>query len=142
MRQRLLAFTVLSLALLFQSGCCWFHKFHCRNGCFPDKWCDSGCGETYWCEWDNDPPLCHDPCNRCGNYVGRGCGCGHCGGGSYAGPSPTEAPMYDESMDSMEMSSRSDSRVVEASHYEPQPQRRSRSDVEHGRNVRRNPRRY
>lgn len=39
--------------------------------------CDSGCGERYWGEC-SEPVDCHDPCDRCGNYVGR----------TYATPAP------------------------------------------------------
>jgi hypothetical protein len=45
-----------------------------------------GCsGETYWSEWHNDPPYCHDPCNCHGDWIGPGCpscgpGCGACNG--------------------------------------------------------------
>jgi len=35
-------------------------------------YCDSGCGERYWGDWYGDPPDCHDPCDQCGNYIGRG----------------------------------------------------------------------
>jgi len=35
-------------------------------------YCESGCGERYWGDWYGDPPDCHDPCDQCGNYVGRG----------------------------------------------------------------------
>jgi hypothetical protein len=33
-------------------------------------WCGSGCGERYWGDWYGDPPHCHDPCDRCGNWTG------------------------------------------------------------------------
>ncbi len=52
-----------------------------------DCWCGSGCGERYWGDFYGDPPDLCDPCDRCGNYTGRGNGwtgggrgC-NCGGG-------------------------------------------------------------
>jgi len=33
-------------------------------------WCGSGCGERYRGDWCGDPPDCHDPCDRCGNWTG------------------------------------------------------------------------
>lgn len=43
--------------------------------------CGSGCGGVYWNEWVSDPPVCCDPCNDCGCWVGPRCGdCGECGG--------------------------------------------------------------
>ncbi|MBX3425412.1 MAG: hypothetical protein KF688_07015 [Pirellulales bacterium] len=56
----------------------------CRDkkflGLFSGKWaralcgCSgcSGCGELYWCEWQNDPPACCEPCDCHGNYLGPG----------------------------------------------------------------------
>jgi len=42
--------------------------FKCLFGC-------TGCrGEFYWSEWHNDPPRCHDPCDRCGNWIGPSAG--------------------------------------------------------------------
>lgn len=34
--------------------------------------CASGCGDIYIDEWLSDPPDCHDPCDHCGNWIGRG----------------------------------------------------------------------
>lgn len=36
-----------------------------------DAWSCTGCGERYWGDFYSDPPDCHDPCDRCGNYTGR-----------------------------------------------------------------------
>ena len=36
-----------------------------------DVWSCSGCGERYYGDWYSDPPDCHDPCDRCGNFTGR-----------------------------------------------------------------------
>ncbi len=60
-----------------------------------ETWSCHGCGERYWGDWYSDPPDCHDPCDRCGNFVGNGGwngwggpavkssgGCRNCGGGS------------------------------------------------------------
>ena len=33
--------------------------------------CDAGCGRMYWGEWAYDPPDACDPCNDCGDWVGR-----------------------------------------------------------------------
>jgi hypothetical protein len=84
---RAIGLALLSALALAQCGCCSFHKKCSCRGPFPDKWCSQGCGPLYWSEWHNDPPDCHDPCNRCGNYVGRGCPCcSHAPAGN-AGPS-------------------------------------------------------
>jgi len=71
-------------------ACCDCCDCECGNGCGPHplRWlwglfdwnCDCGCGEKYWGDW-SDPPDCHDPCDRCGHYVGRGCYGGNCGPG-------------------------------------------------------------
>lgn len=37
--------------------------------CCPNGSC-GGCGELYWSEWHSDPPVCCDPCNDCGDWVG------------------------------------------------------------------------
>jgi hypothetical protein len=42
-----------------------FSIFNCNT------WCGPSCGERYWGDFYSDPPACHDPCDRCGNYVGR-----------------------------------------------------------------------
>lgn len=62
-------------------------------------YCGPSCGEVWWGDWHGAPPDCNDPCDRCGEYTGRGvpacdsCGqhtgggapaCESCGGG-YAG---------------------------------------------------------
>jgi hypothetical protein len=36
-----------------------------------NTWRGPTCGERYWGDFYSDPPACHDPCDRCGNYVGR-----------------------------------------------------------------------
>jgi hypothetical protein len=36
-----------------------------------NTWCGPSCGERYWGDFYSDPPECHDPCDTCGNYVGR-----------------------------------------------------------------------
>ena len=36
-----------------------------------NTWRGPSCGERYWGDFYSDPPACHDPCDRCGNYVGR-----------------------------------------------------------------------
>lgn len=61
-------------------GCC---HCHCNPLMVPLKvldWvahlgccgCSSGCGERYWGEC-SEPVDCHDPCDQCGNWTGRGC---------------------------------------------------------------------
>ncbi|MGO9109094.1 MAG: hypothetical protein ACLP9L_07675 [Thermoguttaceae bacterium] len=86
-------------------GCCQ------RNFCFQplrwvgrlfyaDTWCGPSCGNTYWGEAISDPPDCHDPCNRRGQWTGRG-GCASCnrGGMHESGemsPVPDGAPLQDE----------------------------------------------
>ena len=35
--------------------------------------CGSGCGGVYWNEWVSDPPVCCDPCDDCGCWVGPRC---------------------------------------------------------------------
>lgn len=35
----------------------------CGSGC-------GGCGELYWSDWHSDPPVCCDPCDHGGNWVG------------------------------------------------------------------------
>jgi len=77
----------------------------CNTGCDPCNWhpgkhlfgkigCNSGCGDLYWSDWHSQPPDCCDPCDRCGNFVGRfftgnpcRSGCGSCcgGGGEWGG---------------------------------------------------------
>ena len=63
---------------------------NCGRGCFnplaPLGWvvrllgCGCPCGgcdrESYWGDFYSDPPACHEPCDRQGNWQGRGCGCG------------------------------------------------------------------
>ena len=47
--------------------------YHGEGGCGPLGCLGcKGCGESYWSEWFNDPPACHDPCDHCGNWVGHG----------------------------------------------------------------------
>jgi hypothetical protein len=99
-------------------ACC---DCECGNGGGPHplRWlcglfdwnCDCGCGEKYWGDW-SDPPDCHDPCNRCGHFVGRGC----CGGG--CGPDPGYPPgtvVYGPPMD--------DSAANRSPQAAPQPDR-------------------
>lgn len=80
----------LAVTLVSSSGCCWINRMFCGK-----KWCNSGCGEVYWNEWDSDPPYCCDPCNRCGNFTGRGLdthyGHPHAHGPVHYGPTPTIA---------------------------------------------------
>ena len=48
-------------------------------------YCGPSCGEVWWGDWHGAPPDCSDPCNRCGEYTGRGApACESCGTG-YAG---------------------------------------------------------
>jgi hypothetical protein len=42
-----------------------FSIFNCNT------WRGPSCGERYWGDFYSDPPACHDPCDPCGNYVGR-----------------------------------------------------------------------
>ena len=74
----------------------------CSPPCGPLTWlfailsqgyCGPSCGEVWWGDWHGAPPDCSDPCDRCGEYTGRGtpacerCGtpaCESCGTG-YAG---------------------------------------------------------
>ena len=43
-------------------------------------YCGDGCGEVWWGDWHGAPPDCCDPCDRCGNYTGRGApACESCG---------------------------------------------------------------
>lgn len=35
--------------------------------------CGAGCGSMYVNEWVNDPPDACDPCDDCGNFIGRRC---------------------------------------------------------------------
>jgi len=62
-----------------------------QNFCFhPLRWigslfycgtyCGPSCGNTYWCEGINDPPACHEPCNRGGQWTGH-TGCASCNHG-------------------------------------------------------------
>lgn len=47
---------------------------HCKSTLGPcDSGCGScsGCGERYWGEWHSDPPDKVDPCDNCGNWIGR-----------------------------------------------------------------------
>ena len=66
----------------------------CGLPCGPLTWlfailshgyCGESCGEVWWGDWDSAPPDCCDPCNRCGEYTGRGSPtCETCGTGGYA----------------------------------------------------------
>jgi hypothetical protein len=47
----------------------------------PRCWWGPCCGERYWGDFYSDPPDCWDPCDGCGNYVGRNCQ--SCGGGGF-----------------------------------------------------------
>jgi len=68
---RALAAGLLLTSSLWLTGCC------CSRGCGPDM----GCGRSYWGAYADDPPGC-DPCDTCGNWIGRRCGCGRgCGRG-------------------------------------------------------------
>ena len=66
-------------------GCCQ------RNFCFHPlgwigslfycgTWCGPSCGNTYWGEGISDPPACHEPCSRGGQWTGHG-GCASCNHG-------------------------------------------------------------
>ena len=44
------------------------------------SWYGRSCGERYWGDFYGDPPDCHDPCDRCGNFTG---GMGYCDNGCY-----------------------------------------------------------
>ncbi len=44
------------------------------------SWYGRSCGERYWGDFYGDPPDCHDPCDRCGNFTGR---MGYCDNGCY-----------------------------------------------------------
>ncbi len=63
-----------------------FHPFRWIGSLFyAGTWCGPSCGNTYWGEGISDPPDCHDPCNRTGQWTGRG-GCANCNhGGGYQG---------------------------------------------------------
>ena len=72
---RALAAGLLLTSSLWLTGCC------CSHGCGPDF----GCGRSYWGAYADDPPGC-DPCDTCGNWTGKRCGCGRgclrgCGNG-------------------------------------------------------------
>jgi hypothetical protein len=57
-----------------------------------EGWSTCGCGERYWGDFLSCPPDCCDPCDGCGNYVGRpNCGCAGPGYGYGAGQA---APRY------------------------------------------------
>ena len=52
---------------------------HCRGPLYwivgllrAPCWCGPSCGEMYWCDFHGDPPDCCDPCDRYGDYIGRG----------------------------------------------------------------------
>jgi hypothetical protein len=45
-------------------------------------YCGPSCGEVWWGDWHGAPPDCGDPCDRCGDYTGRGApACESCGTG-------------------------------------------------------------
>jgi hypothetical protein len=53
----------------------------CGAPCGPLTWlftllsqgyCGQSCGEVWWGDWHGAPPDCCDPCDRCGEYTGRG----------------------------------------------------------------------
>jgi hypothetical protein len=52
-----------------------FSIFECNT------WRGPSCGERYWGDFYSDPPACHDPCDQCGNYVGRTYSSGNWGSG-------------------------------------------------------------
>lgn len=73
------------------SGCAGGCAGECTDGCttacgtpsclacdyrlFPNLFgCQAGCGRMYWGEWAYDPPDGCDPCDDCGQWVGRRCG--------------------------------------------------------------------
>ncbi len=80
-------------------GCCcqrnfcfhplrWFGSlFYCGT------WCAPNCGNTYWGEGISDPPACHDPCSRGGQWTGHG-GCANCNRGGMH-ESAEESPVMD-----------------------------------------------
>jgi hypothetical protein len=35
-------------------------------------YCGPSCGKVWWGDWHGAPPDCCDPCDRCGEYTGRG----------------------------------------------------------------------
>ena len=72
MAKKLATLTLLLSALVASSGCCCLDQLICRWEASKRArtWCGNGCGEKYCCEWFSDPPVCCDPCNRCGDYVG------------------------------------------------------------------------
>ena len=54
-----------------QSNFC-IHPFRWIGNLFyAGTWCGPRCGNTYWGEGISDPPDCHDPCNRNGQWTGR-----------------------------------------------------------------------
>jgi hypothetical protein len=63
---RALAAGLLLTSTLWLTGCC------CSRGCGPDL----GCGRSYWGAYADNPPGC-DPCDTCGNWIGRRRGCGN-----------------------------------------------------------------
>ncbi len=63
-----------------QSNFC-IHPFRWIGSLFyAGTWCGPSCGNTYWGEAVSDPPACHDPCNRNGQWTGRS-GCASCNQG-------------------------------------------------------------
>lgn len=50
-----------------------------QTGCCTMCGSDWGCGRSYWGAYCDDPPGC-EPCNRCGDWTGHGCGGGVRGG--------------------------------------------------------------
>ena len=50
---------------------------------YAGTWCGPSCGNTYWGEGISDPPACHEPCNRGGQWTGRS-GCASCNHGGDA----------------------------------------------------------
>jgi len=70
-----------------------FHPFRWIGSLFYcGTWCGPSCGDTYWGEGISDPPACHEPCNRSGQWTGHG-GCASCNrGGGYEGGDVSPAP--------------------------------------------------
>ena len=71
MIKRLLALALLAAVLGGSSGCCGGPLCCLEKSYWRHHWGCSQCGEYYWSEWFNDPPDCCDPCNNCGDYVGK-----------------------------------------------------------------------